>query len=348
MFKRITAISLFVSAAFIGNSQDFHFSQYFAAPAFLNPAMTGVFNGNLRLTGNYRNQWQSILPNNPFQTFQSSIELSGKSGDFNHVGGGFSMYSDKAGTAQLSTTNFSASIAYNMALSTAQDYFLSTGLQVGMFQRSINYNNLSFGTQYVNYHYDPGAPTFEQPGLNNVTFYDASLGILWYHINGKRHSQYAGMGIYHVNRPNQAFIDNDNDKIYTRYAAHGGVQFKSSQNIDIMPMLLVMKQGPSMEINAGGLFKFILDERKTTSYGGTSFYVGPYYRVVGNSETGTGSDAMMIVTKLDYNDFTFGLSYDLNISGLIPASSGRGGPELSIQHITHFGTGKPKYFCPKF
>ena len=346
--KQIFFGSLLVLLFSFSYGQDFHFSQYFSAPTSLNPAMTGVFNGNLRLTGNYRNQWQSVLPQYPFTTFSGSVELSGKSGDFNHVGGGLSVFSDKAGQAEVATTNFSLSLAYNMALSTAQDYFLSTGLQVGMFQRSINYNNLTFGSQYVNNAFDPANPNFENYGLSNVTFYDASLGILWYHINGKRHSQYAGMGIYHVNRPNQAFIDNNNDKIYTRYAAHGGVQFKSSQNVDIMPMLLIMKQGPSTEINMGGLFKFILDERKTTSYGGTSFYVGPYYRVVGNSETGLGSDAMMLVTKLDYNDFTFGLSYDLNISGLIPASSGRGGPEFSIQYITHFGNGKPKYFCPKF
>ena len=43
------------------NSQDIHFSQFYMSPLNLNPAMTGVMNGNIRLTGNYWNQWASVL-----------------------------------------------------------------------------------------------------------------------------------------------------------------------------------------------------------------------------------------------------------------------------------------------
>ena len=43
------------------NSQDIHFSQFYMSPLNLNPAMTGVMNGNIRLTGNYWNQWASAV-----------------------------------------------------------------------------------------------------------------------------------------------------------------------------------------------------------------------------------------------------------------------------------------------
>ena len=36
------------------------FSQFFASPLTLNPALTGKFNGALRVAGNYRNQWPQI------------------------------------------------------------------------------------------------------------------------------------------------------------------------------------------------------------------------------------------------------------------------------------------------
>src|ERR1700742_3327464 len=45
-------------------AQDPAFSQFFASPLTLNPALTGKFNGGLRVAGNYGNQWPAI--NNAF------------------------------------------------------------------------------------------------------------------------------------------------------------------------------------------------------------------------------------------------------------------------------------------
>ena len=40
--------------------QDFHLSQYDAAPMYLNPALVGQFDGQYRLHGHYRTQWGSV------------------------------------------------------------------------------------------------------------------------------------------------------------------------------------------------------------------------------------------------------------------------------------------------
>ncbi len=40
-------------------SQDPEFSQYYAAPLYLNPAFTGTTNDH-RFIANYRNQWPSV------------------------------------------------------------------------------------------------------------------------------------------------------------------------------------------------------------------------------------------------------------------------------------------------
>src|ERR1700685_10777 len=55
-----------------GKSQDPGFSQFFASPLTLNPALTGKFNGVLRIAGNYRNQWPAI--NNAFITSTVSVD----------------------------------------------------------------------------------------------------------------------------------------------------------------------------------------------------------------------------------------------------------------------------------
>src|SRR3979411_2133223 len=53
-------------------AQDPGFSQFFASPLTLNPALTGKFNGTLRVAGNYRNQWPQI--NNAFVTSTISVD----------------------------------------------------------------------------------------------------------------------------------------------------------------------------------------------------------------------------------------------------------------------------------
>ena len=55
--QRIIFIATFLFGINSSNAQDPHLSLYDAAPLFLNPAMTGVFEGDWRLHGQYRTQW---------------------------------------------------------------------------------------------------------------------------------------------------------------------------------------------------------------------------------------------------------------------------------------------------
>lgn len=341
---------LLLATIFLGiqaSAQDLHLTQFYMSPMTLNPALTGVFNGNYRFTGNYRNQWSSVIAN-PYETVAGGIEFSGKSGDFNRVGVGLHVLSDQAGTSQLTTNIFSGQVSYNFALSRNMDYYISTGLNVAYTQKSINPLYLTFGNQYGDAGYDPNNPTGESFSTNNYSYADASLGFLWYHIQGKRHNQFLGVSLWHVNRPNLAFIDNDLDKLYMKIVGHAGMEFPISGKADMTPYLLAMKQGPHTEIEVGSLFKFILEERKGQILGGTNFYVGPFYRIVGNQTTAVFSDALILATKLDVGGFTFGLSYDINVSGLVPASASRGGPELAVQYTGAFKHQSSKTFCPRF
>src|SRR6202007_1542836 len=65
----LPCLFLFQPAA---KAQDPGFSQFFASPLTLNPALTGKFNGTLRVAGNYRNQWPAI--NNAFITSTVSVD----------------------------------------------------------------------------------------------------------------------------------------------------------------------------------------------------------------------------------------------------------------------------------
>jgi len=55
-------------------AQDIHFSQFYMSPLNLNPALTGVMNSQVRVVGNYRNQWASVLKSNAFSTYSASYD----------------------------------------------------------------------------------------------------------------------------------------------------------------------------------------------------------------------------------------------------------------------------------
>ena len=56
-------VQLFLILFLLGyqmHGQDLIFSQYFASQPYLNPAMTGFFDGSYRVNAQVRNQWQGI------------------------------------------------------------------------------------------------------------------------------------------------------------------------------------------------------------------------------------------------------------------------------------------------
>ena len=56
-----------------GFTQDLSFSQFYEKPLLRNPALAGVFTGDVRISGIHRSQWQSVTV--PFQTSGLSAEV---------------------------------------------------------------------------------------------------------------------------------------------------------------------------------------------------------------------------------------------------------------------------------
>src|SRR4051812_45005783 len=84
------------------HAQDIHFSQFNASPINLNPALAGVFDGDYRFAGNYRNQWLAIPV--PYKTYSLSTDMKlpykiGKGA----LGAGILFNTDKAGDSEFGT-----------------------------------------------------------------------------------------------------------------------------------------------------------------------------------------------------------------------------------------------------
>ena len=112
-------------------AQDAEFSQYYANPLNLNPALAG---NKLcpRITLNYRNQWTSIA--NGFVTYTASYDMYVEK---LHGGIGFVFLNDKAGQGAVSSTAFSG--IYSYCLNVSDKMEVNTAMQLTYQQNKINF-----------------------------------------------------------------------------------------------------------------------------------------------------------------------------------------------------------------
>ena len=105
-------------------------------------------------------------------------------------------------------------------------------------------------------------------------------------------------------------------------------------------------------MNIGSFVRFDLNSDPNVS--GPSFYVGPFFRIVGAdkaiSASSIGSDAAIAALRFDWKGFSMGASYDINVSSLKVATGGNGGPEFSLAYIGNLSSRKSsgKITCPRF
>ncbi len=339
--------TLLFSCLFFANThaQDIHFSQFYAAPLNLNPALTGAFNGNLRGILNYRNQWNSFAP---FNTFAASVDMNFGSSFLKNdlMGLGLSAFNDRAGSTDFSSTEVNISYAYIKMLGNQfHRSYLSAGFQGGYAQKSVNYLAMTFANQYNGVNYDPTIGTGEAIAFDNRSFIDLSAGLVYYLVPREdRFSMYIGGSVFHVNEPDQS-IGASEDKLYMRQSAQFGFQKPVGKMTSLVGGYCGNFQGPYVEHVAGLNLKFYLDGMQ---YSSTAISFGIWQRIVKDVEATYQSDATVILARVDYGQFSAGFSYDVNISSLTAASKNNGGPEISLTYIAPLPEKPRKIPCPKF
>ena len=75
MMKKITLFVALLLVVIAGMAQDIHYSQFYASPLTLNPALTGVNACNYRVGVMYRSQWSSVSAD-PYQTPSISFDIN--------------------------------------------------------------------------------------------------------------------------------------------------------------------------------------------------------------------------------------------------------------------------------
>lgn len=318
-------------------AQDIHFSQFNFSPINQNPANTNLFNGDYRFVANYKNQWPSVPVR--FNTFSASAEMNFKTlNNGDRVGGALLFYFDRAGDSKFQALNVAVSPSYIKALGAKKDHAISVGVQLGLVNRSISYDQLYFDNQWNGDVYNPNIPVDENFLRHRFVFFDLGAGIAYKWTKTERTNLTLGFGATHLTQPSQTFFNASNVKLNPRYSAHVRAQVKIANRVDVLPEFMFQRQDVKQEFLYGAHFKYYLPVKIPHT---VALNLGGY---------GRSAEAAWLLAGVDFDQWQVNMSYDINASQLAAASRYNGGFEMSVIYILAKvkKINKPAAVCPAF
>lgn len=325
-------------------AQDPQFTQFYAAPLYLNPAFAGSALAP-RITANYRNQWPAIT------NYVTTMVGLDHYFDKINSGVGLLLQSDNQGQGRIQSTDIGLQYSYQFQVS--ESSFVRLGLQGSYVNRNVNYFGLTFGDQFTNQGFINGSTSVDpilQGGSPTNKYLDFSTGGLvysdWYWV---------GAAVHHINRPSQAFFVGDQSRLPSKFSVQAGLRIPlgsfsglgddADREISFSPVILYKQQGKYSQLDLGAYL----------TYAPLTF--GVYYRGIPfkkYNQTINNHDALAGLIGYRMDRFSIGYSYDLTISTLGFASGGS--HELSLSYIFEKPEGRrsgvrrrdKKLPCPKF
>jgi type IX secretion system PorP/SprF family membrane protein len=281
------------------NAQDPTFTQFYANPLYLNPALAGS-HGCSRFASNYRNEWPKLTGN--YTTYSASWDSY-----FKNISGGIGILAthDQQGQGTINTSMLGLIYSYHLRL--GRKWKLQFGARASWYQKYLDWDKLTFGDMI-----DPRRgfiySTGDVPRGGSRGFFDASAGAVLFNKYF-----FAGAAVHHLNRPNESMIVGES-KMPMRITGHMGAEIqlgrksKYSNGTSIMPNVIYQYQNGFMELSVGTYVK----------YGPLN--IGVWYR---------NRDAFILTAGINTGKFKLGYSYDVTVSKLNNGVSG-GSHEISL------------------
>lgn len=332
MKNSLCLLLLLLCSPLLSPAQDPHFSQFYAAPLYLNPAFTGS-TPSARVGTIARDQWPAIRE---ASYITSSTFFDYFFADYNS-GVGAILNVDRAGSIGPLTTSMALNYAYQLRLT--ERFTFRSGVSAG-------YTLVNMGSDLI----------FENPepltGMNN-SYFDLGLGGLFYSQNF-----WIGYSAFHLNRPDQSIVSSaPRSPLPVNMSVHAGYKIplfmpgsnRPGYNVfgkerSITPAAIYRRQGTFSSMQMG-LYTTL-----------EPIVAGVWYRAAPSTQTEDNSGSLRsdaVVALLGYtsDNLNIGYSYDLTLSQL-GARSG-GAHELSFRYQFQIGRQKPprsvqEIPCPSF
>ncbi len=315
-------------------AQDVQYSMPHMMPVYLNPAMTGFFDGTVRVGAIYRNQWfyQPYGTGKGYQTIGAFADVSllkeKLKGDY--IGIGVNLNYDKAGTLGLTNTDAVLNLAYSKSFGRRTKHSLALGLQGEMTMRSFSSKSVSFSDGII-----------ENLGKQVMQF-DAGVGLRYHVIVNDKYNLYAGFAYTHILSPNISFLGGT-DKLGQKMMGSFGAQISINDKFNISPSAVVAYQKSYLNILPGVTAQYLFPSKSYSTQ--NSFSFGCNFRF-----TKPLPDALIPTVKLDVYNLTIALAYDITVSEFNRANKSVGAIEVGLQYIikTKKNERGEKTNCPKF
>ena len=214
-------------------AQDPVFSQFNLNKNYLNPAYAG-YSGNLSVGVNSRMQWNNVPGKFTTNTFNANIGCG--PGRFGLAVAGYDHYE---GEGFLHSQHAEVQMSVNLPGKLGrmfgkklrrQKFILSGGLSLGVGQKKLDWDKLTFSDQYTPYQGFTGrASAASGYGETSNLIFDLSAGMRA-QAQVNRNGSYVSFGgaIFHLNKPVETFYDSDN-RLPPRYTFHFFTYFQTQK-----------------------------------------------------------------------------------------------------------------------
>lgn len=314
-FIAVTLLSCLIAGEV--RSQDFHFSQFDMVSLYMNPATTGMYDGekgDYRIASDFRSQWHA-LGIKPFTTAYVSYDMPLQK-YYKKWGCGGYIVEDHSGVGKYQTLNVMGSGAYNIMDGT-KEHYLSVGLQMGIFYKSFNPADYTYDVQWDNTSgtFDTNIDNQEPYEKNGIVRFDAAMGVRYKYMptNQKYHPS-ASLSLNHLSMPKESFTGMKS-RVPIRFNFQTTCMYDIDESFSVEPRILYMNQKKAHELDFGCLVYYNIPNSSLDALGGID------YRT---------KDALIFHIGFKQDRSIFRFSYDLNTSFLKNYSSGRGAWEFSI------------------
>lgn len=327
----IMAIVLSYSA----KAQDIRFTQAFANPLNLNPAMMGL-NPDLMFALQHRNQWGNISNGYSTSSFSMFLPIYSKADGTEKIDLGFNAMNNVAGA--FNTLHMSLAAGYNVKMSASS--YVNVSFMGSFIQQTLNNSNLSFDQQYVTGSYSASNPNNESFLNNKISIANFSAGAIWYcapvTINlGKERTvrAYLGTSAFNlVNASSNESISGGLARVPIRFSMQGGIKITGAK-FDVTPNVYSNSQSGNNNIAGGLLVDYHVNETSKLS-------MGAWYRL---------KDAVAFSVGYSISNFRLMYSYDvMSMSPISNVSSGLQTHEITLVITFHTAKKKIKDVIPSF
>lgn len=320
--KCIAVIVFLISIMGTTHGQDPSFSQFFSSPLNINPALTANINADWRLISNFRDQW--LGPASPYVTgtisydskiFQDKIPNLPEQDNFMGLGG-MLMY-DNAMNGVVKSTYASLNFSYNIKLYEAGGikHRLGAGFGATYGRRYIDFNRVDFEEQFTGAGFNTNLPTGESALSNMKPYISVSAGLI-YSFSIEKSNLDIGVAAFHLNKPKQTFLEDDNQQLALRKVVHANFDTYLNEKVVLNTNAIYQYQSAASYFSVGGALGYLLGDDEGMMLNGGLWY--------------WSDNAMIPYVGLVYKNFQCGLSYDITISKLAQATRRPNSWEFSI------------------